>query len=351
MRLRRLLPLFAVLALFALVPFAQAQNPAIEWTRWDNNITVRSDQNILEVTEIQEIAVTNDSIGFVTRSWTSPVDIQQVFWVPDSGQPQDLAFAQSDSEGAYTVTQSGEETAARFNLPRRVQNGESFVLQINYTAPLENEGIVDWYVIPEDHPFPVLSSQVTINFPDVDAPDIGLARVVSGNGNATQNGNSLMFQSTGTIPAQQPFEIQFPFGAGVGAANGSGNSTQNEPVIPPAQEPEAASPTEPILGFSPDLTTILCLVCVVGVLLLFGGSSLLRSLLGGFLGGGFGSGGVQPRGGGFFPRTPINPRRSNPPTNNPPSQSPSRGFRPSSQPRNTPRVNKKKGGGGSAGIG
>lgn len=350
MRRRQLLPLFAAIGLLILIPLAQAQGPAIEWTRWDSNLTVHSEQSLLEITEIQEIAVTNESIGFVTRSWTSPVQIQQVFWVPSSGQPEELALAQSDSEGVFTVTRSGEESAARFNLPRRMEAGESFVLQINYTAPLENQGIVDWYIIPVDHPFPVLSSQVTVNFPDTDAPEMGLARVVSGNGEVIQSGNTLTFRSSGTIPAQQPFEIQFPFGEGVGAANNTGTTTsQSEPVIPPAQ-PETSPAAEPILGTGIDLSTILCLLCIVGVVILFGGSSLLRGLLGSFLGGGLGSGGVQP-GGGFFPHTPVNPRRSNPRPSNPPARSPSRGFRSSSQRRSTPRVSNKKGGGGSAGIG
>jgi hypothetical protein len=98
------------------------------------------------------------------------------------------------------------------------------------------------------------------------------------------------------------------------------------------------------------MNSLLMLACIFGLMLLFGGGSLLRGL--------FGVGGTGiPGGGGLFPGGSATPRRSNPfggfgggSSGN--SGSTGRGFRSSSrQNRSVPRIRNNKDGGGSAGLG
>jgi hypothetical protein len=270
-----------------------------------------------------------------------------------------LQQSNTDEPGTYTLEQTGGEIVLQYNLPEAAESGDNFVVQINYVTQANAEGLLDWHIIPADHGFPIQSSTAVLNFVGATPPDEGLVRVIAGNATMNTSGNQIVLES-GPLAADQPFQIQVPFGEGVGAAGGSGSS--NQPVQPVATVPSGGVQTVPAQEpasdnfLNIDLSTILLVLCGIGLLVLFGGGSLLRSLLGGFLGGGGfspGGGGLFPRsgGGGIFPRSGGTSGGSRPV--NPSGGSTSRGFRPSSrQSRSLPTVrSSKKGTGGRAGLG
>ncbi len=356
--MRRLPPFAAVfimafMLLTLAVSAAYAQDIEFEWLRWDDTINVFPEQNELNITETQEFSITSGEVRRGSRTWDSPVEMAQVFVVPGDGQPVELTPGQSEQPGTYTFTQSGSESSLTYYLPEVAQAGDTFLVQINYTTPIDVAGVVDWIAIPGVHAFPIQSSTITVNFAEGEAPDAGLARVVSGNGTVDTQGSSIIFRSTGPIEADEMFAIQLPYGEGVGAAvGGTGNTGQAQATVPAQQPPREPVPdaggSDPLGGLlgGGGVSTLCVLLCLVGALVVFGGGNLLRGL-GGL--GGLGGSGSQPRGG-IFPT----PRRNVPPRSSPGSSPtrPTRGFRRSgNQSRNLPSVRRKKGSGGSAGLG
>ncbi len=354
------LTLLFTLLLFTITLQAQVE---FEWTRWDDNITV-VDNDTIQVSETQEFRMISGEIGRGTRTWTDPVTVEAVFVVMES-TPTQLQRSSSGNPGTYELFTDGDEQGVRFYLPEMVQGGDSFVVQLNYTLDLATDGLIDWKVIPDEHGAPIQSSTLVLNFPDGEAPDELLARIVSANGEViSASNNSITLQSTGVIPANQAFQIQVPFGAGIGAAAGTsgsttGSTTGDRPVAPTGP---TTTPTPSPTGGIP--VELIALICIIGAMVLFGGGGKglggLGGLLGPLLGGGSRGGGSRGGGGFNFPgfgsgrRTPTDrrsiPRSSSPSSSS--SSSSSRGFRRGSS-RNAPNVGggKKNDSGGSAGLG
>lgn len=334
-----LLILATIIAIFGTAKMVSAQDgPEVIWVRWDGELTV--DGNEVTVSEVHEVEITDGVLRFGTRGWPEAVDITGVQLSVDGGAPQSLRAGRSDAAGTYTITQQGGEYLLRYNMPSALEQGQSFIVQLDYSRPLTVDGVVDWTVVPSDHPFPIESSSVVLNFPEGQAPDASLVRVTSGEATVFQEENRVIVESNGTIEAGQALALQIPFGVGVGQAgdSGSGSSGVPDPVqpLPPANE-------APSSGGGLDFGGVLTLVCLMGVLLLFGGGNLLRGLLGGLGGattGRTGNSPIRPTGGtGFFP--PQGPTTSN------------RGFRRSTdQGRSVPTIRgKKDNDGGSANFG
>lgn len=327
---------------------AAAQSINAEWARWDSTLTFSADSDQVEISEVQEINILQGPVRFGVRAWEDPVQILDVFIVAPGQRPVELSPGSGDQPGTYTLEQTADEIVLQYNLPQPAQSGESFVVQINYLAEASAEGLLDWHIVPADHGFPVRSSTAVLNFINMPAPDAGLVRVIAGDAAVQTSASQIVLQSQRPLAVNEAFQIQVPFGAGVGTAGGS-----NQPVQPVATVPGGGVSTVPnqpqddsLLGGG--ISTVLLVLCGIGLLLLVGGGSLLRSLLGGFLGGG----GLTPRGGsGFFPRSPGSGGTGGVrPVN--PSNPISRGFRPSSrQNRSLPTVRSKKGSGGRAGLG
>jgi hypothetical protein len=333
---------------------AVAQNIDAEWTRWDTTLTFQPESDQVEVSEVQEFNILQGPVRLGVRAWEDPVEILNVFVVAPGQRPVQLEQGNSDEPGTFTLEQDGGEIVLQYNLPEPAQSGDTFVVQINYVTEANAEGLLDWHIIPGDHGFPIQSSTTVLNFVDMTPPDSSLVRVIAGDATVSTANNQIVLQA-GPLSPDEALQIQVPFGEGVGTAGGS----NNQPVQPIATVPSGgvqtvpSQPQEPasdnLLGI--DMSTVLLVLCGIGLLVLFGGGSLLRSLLGGFLGGG--GGGLTPGGGGIFPRSggtsggsrPVNPGGS--------GGSTSRGFRPSSrQSRSLPTVrSSKKGSGGRAGLG
>jgi hypothetical protein len=341
--------LVALLLLVLLVtPGAvSAQDINVEWARWDAQIAVQQN-NQMQVAETQEINVLGGTVRKGIRNWSNPVQLQAVYVIlGNSGQPRALTQSNNEQPGTYTLSQGGNQTVLTYYLDTPQNAGSTFIVQLNYSATSPTTGMVDWYIVPDEHEFPVRSSTVRIQFPAGQAPDPSLVRISSGNGAATVNGNEIVIQSQGTIPPQQAFGIQIPFGAGVGAAGGAGQQPGNVPPQgAPGEIPPQGSPGTTIE--LPGLGTILLIICVVGFLLLWGGGSLLRGLLGGggrTAGGPFGTGSSGGSG-------PFGGTSSQDPFGGSSSGQVNRGLRPSSsQDRDIGNVGNDKDRGGGASFG
>jgi hypothetical protein len=309
-RLSKLLTLITLMFLVGMPALVHAQGASLEWARWDAVITVRSDQ--LQIAETQEINVTDGTIRKGARFWTTNVTVQSVYIVSGGGStPQQLTQNSSGQTSTYKFDSSSNTLA--YVLPAPVNSGDTFVVQINYTATSPTSGMVDWKIIPGEHDFPVLSSTTRIRFPSGQAPDQSLIRIASGSGTVEVNGSNVTIKSNRPIAASQSFAIQVPFGSNVGAANPNNNANNgsanndnnsgNNSNGSGSTNPNAGNPIAPQIPSAGDLQlpgmstllTIACvLVCVVGVFLMFGGGKLLRGILGGL--GNTGSGGNAGRG-------------------------------------------------------
>src|SRR4051812_32094806 len=170
----KLLTALTVLVLLAVPAVAFAQNTNIQWNRWDAQITAQSNDQ-LQIVETQEVAVSSGTVSQGTRYWTTPVNLQQVYVITGNNQnPQALTQSNSGQPGTYTLTNNGGNPTLNYVLPAAQSAGSTFLVQLSYTTQSPTTGMVDWRVIPTDHPFPVQSSTITLHFPNGQAPDPSL---------------------------------------------------------------------------------------------------------------------------------------------------------------------------------
>ena len=280
MRLKQLSSVFLLALSLFIVSVAGAQSPSVEWTAWNAQITAHANGAPLDIAETQIIQVTDGQLHSGERDFSRQVNIQSVYLAVNAGQPQQLQ--QGNGANTYQVTKTSSDVVLDYQLPAPANAGDSFVVQINYTVNPPASGLIDWFVVPGDHSAPVNSSKVTINFPDGGAPDASFVRIPQGNATVTASGSSIVIQSQGALAANQPFEIQIPYGTGVGDAGNSNSSSVN---TNPVQSVPAGTSSDTSGGLGSNLLSI---ICVVGLLVVLGGGGLLRNLLSGGSGGGLG---------------------------------------------------------------
>src|SRR5215467_5353898 len=107
---------------------AFAQGGSIEFNRWDAQITATSNSDQMQVSEVQEIHVTGGKISQGSRFWTTPIQLQNVFFVAgNNGQPQELTQGSNNQPGTYTLKQSGNQTTVDYVLPTAQASGSTFI--------------------------------------------------------------------------------------------------------------------------------------------------------------------------------------------------------------------------------
>jgi len=346
----RLKLVFVLAVALLLAPgLVSAQSINLEWERWDAQINVTGSNNELQVTEIQELNVLGGTVQQGTRFWTTPVDVQNVYVLHAGDRnPVELREDNSGQPGTYSISGStNNETTVTYHLDTPQQQGDNFTVQINYFATSPTDGMVDWRIVPGEHPFPVRSSTVTIRFPNGQTPPEGLARITRGSGTVEISGDTMTIRSNGEIPANQMFAVQIPYGEGVGAAGNAGGNTGGSN---PGVNPGTGTADQPTGGIQlPGMGTLLLLACFFGALLLFGGGSILSWLLRALFGGIFG-GGRTTSGGGIFGRPTSGTSRG--PFGGFGNSGTNRGFtRSSNQNRNVGNVGNDKDSGGGANFG
>ena len=292
MRLKSMTSVLLVLLSLTVLSTVNAQSPSVEWTAWNAQITARSGNTPLDIAETQVIKVLSGTLHAGTRNYSQPVQVQGVYLAVNGGQPSQLS--RGSRPGTYSVSNSNGQVIVDYQLPQAASAGDSFAVQINFTVDPATANLIDWYVVPGDHGATVRSSKVTLNFPEGQAPSADFVRIPQGNGTVTASGSSIVIQTQGPLPANQPFEIQVPFGAGVGQPGNGNAPVQNAPV---QNAPVQSAPVSPSSDTGGGLGSILPILCVLGLLVLLGGGGLLRGLLGGILGGALGGGNS---GGGIF---------------------------------------------------
>src|SRR5258708_14537932 len=157
-----------LLLVFALTPaLVFAQSPSVQWNRWDAQINVPASGDQMQIAETQEVNVTGGTVSHGTRTWTSPVQVQNVYLiVGNDSTPKELTPGNGNQPNTFTVTDSNSGTSLTYTLPTPQSAGNTYVVQINYTATIPTTRLVDWKVFPANPPFPLLTTTITIHSPN-----------------------------------------------------------------------------------------------------------------------------------------------------------------------------------------
>ena len=141
-----------------------AQSISVQWDRWDDDITVSADNSSqAQIVESQSVTVISGTIHKGTRNWGTQVTVQSVSLMSGDSKPQ--AMAQGTVLGDYQVTSDASGLPLlTYYFPNPITAGSSFTVKITYTAPLPSAGLLAWYVVPENHAFPVNSSTAIVHF-------------------------------------------------------------------------------------------------------------------------------------------------------------------------------------------
>ena len=231
------LPALLLLIGLAIAPASStvfAQNINLQGNHWDDDITLQTDGVTAQIQEKEDVSIESGTLHFGSRTYTAPVTIQTVYLIENGGSLQQLS--QGNKPGKYEVSNAVNSTTVKYHFTQTLNSGNSFVVQINFTTHLSTNNVLDWFIIPGGNIYPVNNSTTTIHFPNGQAPDSSLVRVVQGNATVSVKGNNIVIQSTGTISAHQPLEIQMPFGGSFSSVaptnnTGSANNANSPPLL------------------------------------------------------------------------------------------------------------------------
>jgi uncharacterized membrane protein YgcG len=198
---------------------AQAQDKSLYWQRYDVNITVQQNSDML-VEEIQQIAFTSGTFRFgfaaipldrVER--ITDVEVSEIIngverpYTPRSSN--EYGFVTSTNEGNLEITwyfpPTGESTHT-YILRYRVNGGLRFY---------DGGDQLWWKAIAPDHNFPIRESKVTVTLPATFAQD--QLKVASYGASATGSVNErgqVVFEAQ-NIPADEELEVRVEFPSGV----------------------------------------------------------------------------------------------------------------------------------------
>jgi len=212
--LRRLwlLPLVIV---FLLPAVAHAEVKTLYWERYDVNITVLLNGDLL-IEEQQTIVFTSGSFHYGYR--TIPLDktdgiVNVEVW--EGNRP----YTRSSYEDDYTfsVDQEGNELVVYWYFPTTSRSTHTF--SFRYTVqggvkinPEEGDSIF-WKAVPPDHGFPIRNARVAVHFPA--GVDLGDMVAYGTEAEAQVEGDTVTFVATRELPAGQEMEVGVAFGPGL----------------------------------------------------------------------------------------------------------------------------------------
>ncbi len=216
--------LLLLLGLVLLVGTAQAQDKTLYWQRYDVNIRVQENSDIL-VEEVQQIQFTSGTFRFgyaaipldrverITDVTVSEiVDGSERAYTPNSTDP--YGFTTAQNEGDLEIT---------WYFPPTSNSQHTYILSYRVTGGLRIYDGGDqlwWKAIAPDHNFPISSTRVTVTLPQ-SFPQEQLT--VASYGAEAQPGytdqGQVLFQAE-NIPADEELEVrvQFPHGVVQGTA-------------------------------------------------------------------------------------------------------------------------------------
>ncbi len=213
--------LIVVLAVFLVgisAGVAGAQDKSLLWQRYDVNIKVESNSDML-VEEIQQIQFTSGvfHFGYATIP-LDRVDRLTDISLAEVINGQERAYtAGSDSDYGFVTSTNNNQLEITWYFPATSDSTHTYILRYRAIGGLriyDGGDQVYWKAIAPDHNFPIQASRVTVTLPATFSADqlkiasYG-ARAVS---NVTATGQ-VVFESQ-NIPADQELEIrvQFPHG-------------------------------------------------------------------------------------------------------------------------------------------
>jgi uncharacterized membrane protein YgcG len=197
----------------------QAQSQSLFWERYDVDITVTKEGDLL-VEERQSITFTSGSFHYGYR--TIPMDktdgiVNVEVW---EGGTQFLPSS-SGSEYTFRANEEGNELIVYWYFPYTSNSSHTYTFRYTVKGGVkinEEEGdSIFWKAIPPDHSFPIRNSRVTVRFPS--GVDLGDIVSYGASAEATVEGDTVTFVASRQIPAGQEMEIGIAFGPGLVTAD------------------------------------------------------------------------------------------------------------------------------------
>ncbi|MCC7450092.1 MAG: hypothetical protein IT324_21925, partial [Anaerolineae bacterium] len=112
---------------------ATAQPITVELPRWDVDITVSNDGQLMDIVETQVVRITGGTVRGGTRYWLTSVAIQSVT-VSSGSDKTSLTHQAGSAPGTYTVDTAIGRTELLYTLPTPQNTGSTFTIQIVYRA-------------------------------------------------------------------------------------------------------------------------------------------------------------------------------------------------------------------------
>jgi len=220
-----LIPLIIVL----LIPAAaQAQSKTLYWERYDVDITVQQNGDLL-VEEQQTIVFTSGSFHYGYR--TIPMDkTDGIVNVEVWEQSQQYTQSSSQDEYTFSVKEEGNELVVHWYFPYTSNSRHTFIFRYTVQSGIKmnsKEGdSIFWKAIPPDHSFPIESARVTVRFPS--GVDLGDIVSYGAQAESTTEGDTVTFVAAREIPAGKEMEIGIAFAPGLVQADKPDWQTRQE---------------------------------------------------------------------------------------------------------------------------
>ncbi len=197
---------------------AQAQEKSLYWQRYDVNLAVQPNSDIL-VEEIQQIAFTSGTFRFGFRA--IPLDrVEQITEVQVSeiinGVERPYTPRSSSQYGFVTSISEGELKITWY-FPPTSNSSHTYIVRYRVVGGLRfyDEGDQIWWkAIAPDHNFPIRESRVTVTLPATFAQDQLLIASYGASATSYFTDRGLVVFEAQNIPADEELEVrvQFPHG-------------------------------------------------------------------------------------------------------------------------------------------
>ncbi len=226
MRRQLWLGFIAVVVLVTLLGWssAQAQDKSLLWQRYDVNLSVQLNSDIL-VEEIQQIQFTSGTFRFGYAAIPTDrldritdVSVSEII----NGQERPYTPRSSDQYGFVTNT-SGSDLEITWYFPPTQNSTHTYILRYRVVGGLrfyEGGDQVWWKAIPPDHNFPIRASTITVTLPGTFTKDqLEVASYGPPTTNRFSERGQVVFEAQ-NIAADEELEVrvQFPHGVVQGTA-------------------------------------------------------------------------------------------------------------------------------------
>jgi uncharacterized membrane protein YgcG len=207
--------LAALVVVLASWSAAHAQEKSLYWQRYDVNITVLENSDML-VEETQEIAFTSGTFRFGFRA--IPLDrVEDITDVQVSeiinGVEQPYTPGSSGAYGFVTSTNQGDLELTWY-FPPTQDSTHTYIVRYRVIGGLrfyEGGDQVWWKAIAPDHNFPIRASKVTVTLPTNFAQNQLVVASYGASANSSYNERGQVVFEAHNIPADEELEVRVEF--------------------------------------------------------------------------------------------------------------------------------------------